>query len=263
MKSIKEDLAQTIAIHGTVSKSIKYVIYLIYVVVFVVLWETSTGVALRPFSEIFSSLKVLWFEKGLAVDIGQSLQLNVTAIGITLVLTLLLSYLAIFPIFRPLPFAFSKGRFLGLLGLNFIFITLFGLGFELKVALLTFGIAVFYLTSMYTIVTEIPQTKFDYARALGLSKFQIVWQVVIRGTADQMLESLRQNAAIGWMMITAVEGIVKKGGIGDILWDSNKHFNRGEVLAIIFVILTIGILQDVLLKYINKALTPHAQNMRR
>lgn len=255
---MKKQLSDLFTIKGDLTPQVKYGLYALYVVLFVVLWESAAGVAIRPFGEILDGFKVLWFEKGLAVDIGQSVYLNLVAIGVTLLLTLLLSYLSIFQFWRPLSFAISKGRFLGLLGLNFIFIEIFGLGFEMKVALLTFGITVFYLTSMYSIVQEIPEDQLDYARSLGLSKWQIIWQVVIRGTADQMLETLRQNAAIGWMMITAVEGIVKSGGIGDLLWNSNKHFDRGEVLAIIFCILIIGMLQDQLLKTLKKIITPHA-----
>ncbi|MES0489667.1 MAG: ABC transporter permease subunit [Leptospirales bacterium] len=255
---IKKQLSSLVTIKGDLPVQVKYGLYALYILLFVILWESAAGVAIRPFSEIFESLGVLWFEKGLAVDIGQSLQLNLVALASTITLTLITSYLSIFPFWRPIAFAISKGRFLGLLGLNFIFIELFGLGFEMKVALLTFGITVFYLTSMYSIVQEIPESKLDYARSLGLSKGQIVWQVVIRGTADQMLETLRQNAAIGWMMITAVEGIVKSGGIGDLLWNSNKHFDRGEVLAIIFCILAIGIFQDIFLKTMKKIITPHA-----
>lgn len=238
-------------------------LYGVYLLLFIAIWELNTGMTLRPFPEVFNNLRVLWVEKGFSQDIGASLQLNVLALMVSFVFTLCVSYIAVLPVFRPIPFALSKGRFLGLLGLNVIFIEIFGLGLGLKVALLTFGTSVFYATSMYTIVTEIPQSRYDYARAMGLSELQIVWHVVIRGTADQMLEALRQNAAIGWMMITAVEGIVKAGGIGDLLWHSNRNFNRGEVLAIIMVILFIGIIQDVLLRNIQLVLVPHIKAGRR
>ena len=215
------------------------------------------SVTLAPFNEILKSFYTLWFEKGLAIDIGASLKLNFIALGVSLFLSLFVSYLAAFPAFAPIAFFISKGRFLGLMGLTVMFIAVFDLGLTLKVALLTFGISVFYITSLYSIVTEIPQDRYDYARALGLSPTQVFWHVVIRGTADQMLESLRQNAAIGWMMITAVEGIVRSGGIGDRLHYATKHFDRGEVLAIIFCILFIGLVMDALLKEIRKLITPH------
>lgn len=254
---MQKKINELVTIHGDISKNIKYALYAFYAILFVIIWHLGVGITIRPFSEIFKSLGVLWFEKGLASDIGQSLILNATALFSSLVLTLVVGYIAAFPLLQPIAFIISKGRFLGLMGLNAMFIELFGLGFNMKVALLTFGISVFYITSLYSIVIEIPTSRFDYARSLGLSKAKVLWQVVIRGTADQMLESLRQNAAIGWMMITAVEGIVKSGGIGDRLYHSYKHFDRGEVLAIIFCIILIGILTDVVLKVIREIITPH------
>lgn len=244
-------------LNGSITRNFKYGLYAFYFVLFVIAWHIAPGNVVKSFPEIAHSFNILWFEKGFAQDIIQSMQLNLIAMFVTLILTLILGYISTFPFAQPLAFALTKGRFLGLMGLNALFIEVFGLGMGLKVSLLTFGIGVFYLTSMYTIVTEIPQEKFDYAKSLRLSKLQIMWHVIIRGTLDQMLESLRQNAAIGWMMITAVEGIVKSGGIGDILYNSYKHFDRGEVLAIIATILLIGILQDIGLKKLQKILTPH------
>lgn len=250
-------MRELLKINGVVSRNIKYGLYAAYIILFIVAWHTVPGNVVKPFPAIAHSFSVLWFEKGFAHDIIQSMQLNLIAMSVTLVLTLVMSYVSTYPIFRPVSFGITKGRFLGLMGLNALFIEVFGLGMGLKVSLLTFGIGVFYLTSMYSIVTGIPQEQFDYARSLRLSNAKVMWHVVIRGTADQMLESLRQNAAIGWMMITAVEGIVKAGGIGDTLYNSYKHFDRGEVLAIIASILLIGILQDIALKKLQQTLTPH------
>lgn len=247
-------------INGSLSRNIKYGLYGLYFIVFLLLWNAGGDSKLvKPWSDILHALSVLWFEKGYGQDIGQSMYLNFYSLFVTMVGVLFLSYISTFPALRPPSFAISKGRFLGLMGLNAIFIEVFGLGFDLKVSLLVFSVGVFYLTSMYSVVTEIPQERFDYARNLNLNGAQVVWHVVIRGTADQMLETLRQNAAIGWMMLTAVEGIVKSGGIGDILYNSYKHFDRAEVLAIILSILSIGILQDIALKYLQRAICPHME----
>lgn len=254
---MKRFFSTLLQINGTFSNNAQYILYGFYFFFFIVLWQLSIGSAIRPFSEIALSIKLLFFNDKFLWDIVASFKLSLSAIFLSLVVTLIFSYLAVFPLFRPGAMVITKGRFLGILGLYYIFIVLFGLGFSLKVALLTFGITVFFLTSMYTIVTEIPQSKFDHARVLGLSDWQVFWQVVVRGTAGQMLESLRQNAAIGWMMIPAVETIVKTGGIGDVLWDNIKHFDRGKALAIMFIIIFLGIIQDKLLQMLQRILTPH------
>jgi len=257
MSNAKNELASVVRINGLMGRYVQFGLYFIYLLIFIGLWQMNIGTALRPFSEVFASFSDLFLKDLFMNHVIESIELSLTAIGISMAITLVFSYLSTMPMFRPWSLIISKGRFLGVLGIYFIFIVAFGLGFPLKVALLTFGITVFFLTSMYTVITEIPQSRFDYARSLGLSEIQVFWQVVIRGTADQMLESLRQNAAIGWMMIPAVETIVKTGGIGDILWDNIKHFDRGKALAIMFVIIIIGIIQDILLKLTQRVVTPH------
>ena len=44
---------------------------------------------------------------------------------------------------------------------------------------------------------------------------------------------MRQNAAMGWMMLTMVEGISRsEGGVGAMLLNQNKHFHLSAVFAI-------------------------------
>ena len=75
-------------------------------------------------------------------------------------------------------------------------------------------------------------------RVLGASELRILWEVVVRGTLDKALDVLRQNVAMGWAMITMVEGISRaEGGIGALILNQNKHFQLAEVYAILFVIL--------------------------
>ena len=67
----------------------------------------------------------------------------------------------------------------------------------------------------------------------------------MRGTLDKALDVLRQNVAMGWAMITMVEGISRsEGGIGAMILNQNKHFRLAEVYAILLVILLLGLLMD-------------------
>ena len=92
----------------------------------------------RP-DEVLHALRVLWFEQGLGRELWTSFGVNLEALLLTLVISLAASYLTVVPVFRPVATAVSKGRFLGLIGLTFIFTLLLGGGQPLKVALLVFG----------------------------------------------------------------------------------------------------------------------------
>ncbi|MDH4128551.1 MAG: ABC transporter permease subunit [Spirochaetota bacterium] len=262
MSSKKNPFGQIIQINGSIPKYIKYLLYFVYFVIFVIVWHLNTGTTFRPFWEIFQSLGKLFFPGDPSIrsfywDLIDSVKLSVWAIFISIIITLIFSYLSTMQLIRPLSHIISKGRFLGLLGISFMVVTSFGIGPKMKITLLTFGITVFFVTSMYTIITEIPQSQFDYARSLGLSELQVFWQVVIRGSLDQMLESLRQNAAIGWMMLPGVESAVGGGGMGFSLWENVKHFDAAKVLAILLFIILIGIVQDIILRGLQRLLAPH------
>jgi NitT/TauT family transport system permease protein len=215
------------------------------VVVAIVLWLNSPFRVLPRPDEVAQALHNLWMTEGLGPELWTSFRTNLEALGWTALISLILSYLTVIPVFRPLVAAVSKGRFLSLVGFTFVFTLIVGGGHPLKTSLLVFGMTVFYVTSMASIIAQIPKADFDHARTLRMSEWRVVWEVVILGTADRAFEVLRQNAAIGWMMLTMVEGIARsEGGVGAMLLNQSKHFLLAEVFAIQFVILLVGLFQD-------------------
>lgn len=222
-------------------------------------WLASPFESLPKPVEVWRVLGTLWWEHGMGPEMFTTLVLIAQATLYTAALSLALSYLSVVPFFRPLVAAASKLRFLGLTGLIFPFTLAFGGGHSLKVALLTFGMTSFFVTSMAQIVVEIPRSEFDHMRVLGASEARIVWEVVVRGTLDRALDVLRQNVAIGWAMITMVEGISRaEGGIGALILNQNKHFHLAEVYAILTVILLLGLLVDYAMAALSRVLCPYA-----
>jgi NitT/TauT family transport system permease protein len=222
-------------------------------------WVVSPFESLPKPLEVWRALGTLWWQHGMGPEMFTTLTLIAQATLYTVVISLALSYLSVVPVFRPLVEAASKLRFLGLTGLVFPFTLAFGGGHSLKIALLTFGMASFFITSMAQAVIEIPRSEFDHMRVLGASEARIVWEVVIRGTLDRALDVLRQNVAIGWAMITMVEGISRaEGGIGAMILNQNKHFHLAEVYAVLTVILLLGLLMDYAMGALSRILCPYA-----
>ena len=254
------DLAAAFLPNRAVSKTTMRVIIVAQVALALMAWWLSPFAVLPRPLEVFRALRSLWFEQGLGPELVTSFIMNLQALGLTILISLGLSYLTVLPAFRPLATAISKGRFLGLIGLTFAFTLIIGGGHSLKVSLLVFGMVVFFVTSMAAIVAEIPKDRFDHARTLRMSEWRVVWEVVILGTADQAIEVLRQNAAIGWMMLTMVEGISRaEGGIGAMLLNQNKHFRLAEVFAIQLVILTVGLGQDYGIGILKRMICPYSE----
>ena len=209
-------------------------------------------------TEVISSFGKLWTVDGLGYHLIQSFTLNLWANGLTAIISLGLAYLTVLPVMRPVVLMVSKLRFLGLVGLSFIF-TLMVASAWLKIALLVFGMTVFFVVSMADEVASISREQFDYARTLRMGEWRVVWEVVVLGKMDAAFDVLRQNAAIGWMMLTMVEGISRaEGGIGVLLLNQNKHMHLAEVFAINLCIVTVALVQDYAIGVAKNLACPHA-----
>ncbi|HEY3351998.1 MAG TPA: ABC transporter permease subunit [Polyangia bacterium] len=230
----------------------------VWVAVALLLWVFSPFKSLPTPREVFAALSRLWWTQGMGPELFTTIKLILHALLLTALISMALSYATVIAAFRPLVAAASKLRFLGLTGLVFPFTLMTGGGYALKVALLTFGMTAFFVTSMAAVVIEIPREQFDHMRVLGAGEARTLWEVVIRGTLDRALEVTRQNLAIGWTMITMVEGISRaEGGIGAMILNQNKHFHLDEVYAILIVILLLGLLMDYGMGVLTNVLCPY------
>jgi NitT/TauT family transport system permease protein len=224
-----------------------------------VVWLASPWASLPGPGEVFGALRSLWWEHGMGPELFTTLGLIGHALFLTVVISLVLSYATVINFFRPLVAAVSKLRFLGLTGLVAPFTLMTGGGYDLKVVLLTFGMTTFFVTAMAQVVEDIPREQFDHLRVMGASETRMLWEVVILGTLDKALDILRQNLAIGWAMITMVEGISRaEGGLGAMILNQNKHFKLAEVFAILFVILAVGLVLDYLMALFTRLVCPHS-----
>lgn len=255
-----KELALAFMPNKVISKKTFWIIACVQAAIALLVWINSPFKALPLPGDTWRAFVHLWFEMGLSREFFISLKLNAVALSYTLVISLTISYLTALPFFRPTALAITKGRFLGITGLPFVFTLMFGGGYNLKVALLTFGMTVFFVTSMVDVIAKIPSTQYDHARTLRMSEWHVVWEVVILGTRAKAIEVFRQNAAIGWMMIAMVEAISRAdGGIGALLVAENKHFKLAEIFAIQILILFGGLMVDYGLGVFERIVSPYAR----
>lgn len=240
------------------SKSTGTLLVVAQIVLFFILWCYSNFVFLPTPVEIVHSFDELWKE-GMGIELITSFYLNLQAIGFALLASLGLAYLSVIPFFRPIVSFFGKLRFLSLAGLTFFFTMAAKNGHELKLYLLVYSISVFFVTSMIDVLDSIPKVQYDLARTLKMGDWRIVWEVIVLGQADKVFDCLRQNAAIGWMMLTMIEGMSRsEGGIGAVLLNQNKHFHLSAVMAIQLLILAIGLGQDYAIGVLKKVFCPYS-----
>lgn len=229
--------------------------------VFVLLWVLFPGHDIPSLKAIGASWQSLALSDGLLPELWTSIQSIVEALVISTVLSLGLVVLSTAKFFRPIAVAGSSLRFLGFVGLTFLF-TLWTTGAtSLKLSLLTFVITTFLLTNLLAEVESIPQEQIDYMKTMKFRGWRITWELVVLGKFHVLLDLVRQNAAMGWTALTMVEGITRsQGGIGALLMNQDRHFDLAAILAIQLTILGYGLIQDMGLGALRNLLCPYIRS---
>lgn len=241
----------------------KLIIRIALIFISITIWYLSGSKIIPTPDRILSEIPVLW-NKGLGYELYLSFLVNLKSLWISFVISLFLAYTTSIPglvgqIFIPIVKFLSSLRFLGLVGLTLVFTLLTPNGHILKVSLLVFGITGFMLTSMYDVVANIPKERFDDARTLRMKEPRVLFEVVVLGTAADMLDVLRNCCAISWVMLASVEGLVRsEGGLGAMLLNNDKYFNLPAVFAIMLVILIVGLAFDFGIATFRRMVCPYS-----
>jgi NitT/TauT family transport system permease protein len=230
---------------STISKRALLIMVSAQVFFVLLLWQLSPGGLIPGPLRVLEALGQLLSGRLLYDNLLTSLMLTFKALAYSLVLTLGFSYLSVLPFFRPVAQFVVKCRYLTLTGLIFIFTLLTKDGGALKLSLLVFGIVPFFTTSFLAVILRTPAQEFELCQTLGYSRWETLYEVIVIGKADQVLEVVRQNFAIAWMMITMVEGLnMSEGGIGTLLIKYNKYNDLPHVLALQAIVFGLGLCFD-------------------
>lgn len=235
-------------------------IWLGWVTLILLLWQFWPSAILPRPQEVLQALARLWTEEGLGQQLLTSYGVQFEALMIATIASLALVYTSTIAVIRPVVQFISTWRFVSLGPLVIFFSLLVSSeGHTVKVAVLVFAIAVFYVTSMLPVVLDVPTEELDHARTMRMSEWRTIWEVVVLGRMDIALDMLRQNVAMGWAMLTMVEGLVRsEGGVGTLMLNQLKHFRLAEVLAIVLVLFAVGFLQDLALQGLRRLFFPYA-----
>ncbi len=244
---------------GSVSPHIERSILFGYIMMAAAFWLASPSKILPGPVEVLRAFPRLWNEEGLGIELWTSLALNAQAIAIMSVLSLVVSYATVLPGLRPIALAIAAFRFNGFVGLPLLLTILIGDQHWIKVALLVIGMSVFTVPALVQMIEAIPSDSYDHARVLRMGDWRVLWEVVVLGKFHEVLDILRTNLAVGWMLLPMVEGLFRsEGGIGVMILVENKYFRLDSVYAIIIFVASIGILQDLAVVGIKRTLCPYA-----
>lgn len=245
---------------GNISRQTFTIMVVFQVAVALTLWHINANGLIPSPLRVAEAFGKLITSSLLLDNLLVSMKLTIQALLYSIAITMVFAYLAVLPFFKSMATFIVKCRYLTLTGLIFIFTLLTKDGNQLKLSLLVFGMVPFFVTSFLTVIISINQQEFDLCKTLGYSSWQTLYEVIIVGKADQVLEILRQNFAISWLMITMVEGLnMSEGGIGALLIKYNKYNDMTHVMALQLLIFIIGLAFDYILGTVRQWLFPYTK----
>ncbi len=240
-----------------ISKTTSTIILISWIIFLLTLWFVGTMGTKHLFpnpTQVLDGLQGL-FNEGLVVHIFSSLQLCFFSIVLATFFALLYAYSFPIPLLKPISEFVTKFRFLPLTGLTYYITIIIHDARNMQIWIMVIFLTTFLTTSLIAIIKDIPQEEFDHAKTLKCSRWEVLWQVIVLGRIDYVIDAIRQNLAITWMMLVTVESIViASGGLGFLIKNSEKFANAGRIIALQIIILLIGLGLDAGINFLRKAI---------
>jgi ABC-type nitrate/sulfonate/bicarbonate transport system permease component len=250
-------IKQIITPFEAISKTHKTIILVSWIVLLLLLWFVGTMGDKHLFpnpQQVFKGFSELYNE-GLIVHIFNSLKLCFISIFLATIIALIFAYSWPIPLLKPVAEFITKFRFLPFTGLSFYITMVVHDARNMQVWIMVIFLTTFLTTSLIAVVKDIPQEEFDHAKTLKCSRFEVLWQVIVLGRLDYVIDVIRQNLAITWMMLVTVESIVvASGGLGFLIKNSDKFMNHGRIIALQIIILLIGLALDWFINFLRRAI---------
>ena len=223
----------------------------LFVVLFLVWWFWSAGsksLYFPPLSQILKSVWDQWVTGPARVELGTSLEHLI--VGYAIAALVGIGAGALLWSLRYLRDATSPYLyFLYVLPAPVLVpaaMTLFGIGFTMKVVLIAFAAVWPTLLNTLDGMSGVDQVKLDTARVLGVSPAGRVFRVVLPAAAPQIVAGLRNSLQVAIILMVVSEWEASTDGIGYYLVNAQQSFDYVGMWSGIIVLAIIGTIANLL-----------------
>ena len=225
--------------------------------------------------DVLGSIGSLINENHLFGNMWFSIKMNLSAYVLAIVVSLPLGILI--TVYPALNLAIGKYisaiRFLPLPACVAIFIAISGLTYTTKLSFLVVALVIYIVPEVANRVQNLqnPNNDKDFVylqtmKTMGATGFQtfryVYWPYITSGVSG----SIRSLLALSWSYVTISELIYKDGtinGIGALIYTSIRQSDMAAAWCCLFIVILIGVIQDVLFREGEKLLFPHMYNKKR
>lgn len=137
-----------------------------------------------------------------------------------------------------------------------LFILWLGLGESEKIAVILFG-TFFPLALMIMDVTKnVPNDLIETAYTLGVSRWGVFRRIILPASLPGILDTLRIAFGWAWTYLVVAEIVAAGSGLGYMIMQSQRFLKTGNIIVGIIVIGIIGIIIDMVFKWLYGRLFP-------
>jgi taurine transport system permease protein len=148
--------------------------------------------------------------------------------------------------YRPLP----------PLGLYTLIVLWLGIGEESKIALLFLAALPPISISATEAVTGIDKRYLTAVQSLGATRGQLLRHVILPACLPGICTGMRISLGFTYSVLVAAEIVAATAGVGWMVWDAAKFLLSDVVIMGLIVLGLTGLLLDLLLRRLERALTP-------
>lgn len=208
---------------------------------------------LPPLSDVLATLRMLLGQPSMHEAIGVTALEVIVAFLIAVPLGALAGIaIAEFPyvgaIFKPMlfyVFSIPKSIFLPL------FILVFGIGFQQKVAYAAFTTAFVVMMSATAAVESVRSDYVLVARSFGATPAQILWRVYVPSMMPVLLEALRISMIFNFTGVMIAEMYASRTGLGHLISNWGENFQMPRLFAGIVILAVVAIAFNEFVRYLE------------
>ncbi|MDQ1060829.1 sulfonate transport system permease protein [Arthrobacter globiformis] len=228
-----------------------------------ILSSTSTSLYFPPLSRITTEIGTVMTAR-FETDILPSLQNLGAGLAVSVILGIAIGLLlglvpALYTALQPL---LEFMRAIPGVALLPIALFMFGIGAEMKVAIIVFG--AFWPVLMNTIdgIRGIDVLVKDVARSYTIRRRDYLWRIILPAASPQIIAGIRISVSLGVILIVASEYVASTEGIGYIELQSARQYDMDVMWAALLILGILGYLSNVLFRIIEHRLLRWHRGLR-
>jgi len=215
--------------------------------------------------DVLSAFGEMYNENDLVKNMFRSLGLNLAGYVKAILWTIPIGFLiGLFPVVRGM---FQKPldaiRFVPIAAALGLFIGWFGIGAEMKVNFLAFGIFIFLTPIVVQRIFEVKDVYLKTVYTIGATNWQTIRTVYIPSVFSKLIDDIRILTAISWTYIVVIETVnSEQGGLGALTYIMRRTSQPDKMYAAFMLIILIGIVQDRIFVRLDNELFPHKYQLK-